>query len=123
MKDYKMRDAHGEIAGRETEVLDALKIEWRKASNGKHIHCPFPDHEDRNPSWRWDTKTVRWHCTCGERSGSVFDAAIRMGRASDWKGVRRVKQPLTSRTKQVISLLKPWLHPMILSLIRHLILF
>ena len=81
----RSRDAHSEIAGRETEVLDALKIEWRKASvGGKHMRCPFPDHEDKNPSWRWDAKGVKWHCTCGERSGSVFDAVIRMGKASDF---------------------------------------
>ena len=82
----RSRDAHGEIAGREMEVLDALKIPWRKAcspTGSIKMRCPFPGHEDKNPSWRWDTKTAHWHCTCG--NGSVFDAVIRMGQASDWK--------------------------------------
>ena len=80
-----MRDAHGEIAGRETEVLDALGIAWRKASNptgSVKMRCPFPDHEDRRPSWRWDQKDAHWKCTCG--TGSVFDAVQRMGKAANW---------------------------------------
>ena len=80
-------DAHGDIAGRETEILDALKIAWRKACSATgsvKMHCPFPDHEDKHPSWRWDTGKAKWHCTCGERSGSVFDAVIRMGQAKDF---------------------------------------
>ena len=79
-----MRDAHGEIAGRETEALDALGIAWRKAATGSvKMRCPFPDHEDKNPSWRWDAKGRHWLCTCG--TGTVFDAAIRMGKAKDWR--------------------------------------
>jgi hypothetical protein len=98
-----MRDAHGEIAGRETEVLDALKIEWRKACNGKHIHCPFPGHDDKHPSWRWDAKDVRWKCTCGV--GSVFDAAIAMGQAADWKGALAwVRKVLAVENEEVAEL-------------------
>ena len=40
-----IRDA---ARGRETDILDALGIPWR---NGRpHIHCPYPDHPDKNPS-------------------------------------------------------------------------
>ena len=83
----RSRDAHSEIAGRETEVLDALGIAWRKActpTGSVKMRCPFPDHEDKHPSWRWDAGKKKWHCTCGERSGSVFDAVVRMGQAKDF---------------------------------------
>jgi hypothetical protein len=44
-----IRDA---VHGREGDVLDALGIAWR---NGRrHIQCPYPDHTDKDPSWRWD---------------------------------------------------------------------
>ncbi len=67
-------NAHAEIAGREEALLAALGISW--PGRGGHIRCPFPDHEDRNPSWRWDSDLVRWFCTCGH--GDVFDAIGRM---------------------------------------------
>jgi Protein of unknown function (DUF3987) len=57
------------VEGRETEILDSLPIVWR---NGKlHVQCPFADHPDRHPSWRWDEREQRYHCTCG--SGDIFD--------------------------------------------------
>jgi hypothetical protein len=66
-----IRDA---VAGREAEVLDALGIFW----NGKsHIRCPYPDHEDQNPSWRWDPVKRRAHCTC-TRSASIFDVVAKV---------------------------------------------
>lgn len=79
------RDAHGEIAGRETDILDVLGIAWRKAcgaTGSVKMRCPFPDHEDRDPSWRWDTSKKKWHCTCG--NGSAFDAVMRMGKANNF---------------------------------------
>jgi hypothetical protein len=54
-------DLYKAVEGRETEVLSALSIAW--ASKG-HIRCPYPDHTDRNPSWRWDQRQARAHCTC-----------------------------------------------------------
>jgi len=78
------RDIKAEIAGRETEILTALGIPWPPPGRQRHINCPFPDHDDKHPSWRWDDRETRWHCTCG--SGDVLDAAQRMGKASDFPG-------------------------------------
>ncbi len=78
------RDAYDKIAGRETELLSALGIRWQD-SLGRKIRCPFPDHTDADPSWRWDPKKLPkpgWHCSCG--GGDIIDAAIRIGRAHDF---------------------------------------
>ena len=65
-------------AGRTGEILAALGITPNK--RGAHIHCPFPAHADRNPSWRWDDREGRYYCTCG--GGDILDLVIQMGRAS-----------------------------------------
>lgn len=64
-----------EIArGREHEILRALGID---PGNGRrHQHCPLPDHQDRNPSWRWDSGKARFFCSCS--SGDVAELAARM---------------------------------------------
>jgi hypothetical protein len=37
-------DIRAAVKGRETEVLDGLRIPWR---DGKpHIRCPYPEHVD-----------------------------------------------------------------------------
>ena len=64
------------VKGREHEVLDALGIEWQKGR--PHINCPYPDHDDERPSWRWDAQKVRAHCTCIAGSDSVFDVAMKI---------------------------------------------
>jgi hypothetical protein len=43
-------------------VLAALGIQWSGTSG--HIACPYPDHPDRDPSWRWDDKRKVAFCTC-----------------------------------------------------------
>jgi hypothetical protein len=65
-------------SGRHAEILAALGIPTTR--RGAHIRCPFPSHPDRNPSWRWDDRTERWHCTCGH--GDILDLVVQMGRAS-----------------------------------------
>ena len=58
------------VKARETEILDGLKIDWR--SGQPHITCPYPSHDDEDPSWRWDEKKARAVCSClGEHS--IFD--------------------------------------------------
>ena len=42
------------VRGRETEVLQALNIPW--GDGAMHLTCPYPDHADEHPSWRWDGK-------------------------------------------------------------------
>jgi hypothetical protein len=60
-----IRDA---VTGREADILNALGIPWSGGST--HIFCPYPDHPDRDPSWRWDDKRKVAFCTCiGSRPG------------------------------------------------------
>jgi hypothetical protein len=75
-------DIRAAVRGRETDLLDALNIDWRRAK--PHIRCPYQDHDDNNPSWRWDERKRKAFCTCGVRDalevlmgveGIEFDAA------------------------------------------------
>lgn len=69
-------DIRAAVKGRETEVLDLIVAGWR---DGKpHIRCPYPDHADNNPSWRWDKRKARAFCTCIERSNSIFDVVAKV---------------------------------------------
>src|SRR5262249_32193348 len=56
------------VRGRETDVLDRLNIPWRRGN--PHINCPYPEHPDKTPSWRWDVDGARAFCSCG--SDSIF---------------------------------------------------
>ncbi len=65
------------VRGRETEVLRALGIPWEDGA--RHISCPYPDHADQNPSWRWDERKAKAFCTCIERGGhSIFEIVMRI---------------------------------------------
>jgi putative DNA primase/helicase len=70
------RDIHEEIRGRELEIVRALGIDWPPRNHATHINCPFPDHDDADPSWRWDPRKGHWYCSCD--SGSAVDAVMRM---------------------------------------------
>jgi hypothetical protein len=50
------------IVGRETDVLDALGVDWR--AGRPHIPCPYPEHGDENASWRSDKRHGKARCTC-----------------------------------------------------------
>ena len=63
------------VKRRESDVLQALGIPWDDGAG--HITCPYPDHADANPSWRWDERKARAHCTCVGRSHSIFDVVMR----------------------------------------------
>jgi hypothetical protein len=63
------------VKGQEITVLAALCIAWQ--NDAQHIACPYPDHDDQNPSWRWDQRKARAYCTCIERSHSIFDMVMR----------------------------------------------
>jgi Toprim domain len=62
------------VKGRETEVLEALQISWE--TGAPHIHCPYPDHADENPSWRWIERQAKACCTCIERTHSILDVVM-----------------------------------------------
>jgi hypothetical protein len=68
-----IRDA---LKGHETEILDKLGIGW---CGGKpHVRGPYPSHDDKDPSWRWDERKHRAYCTCIEKSHGVFDVVMAM---------------------------------------------
>ena len=62
------------VRGLEKEVLEALKIGWQDGT--PHIRCPYPDHSDENPSWRWIERRAKACCTCTERAHSIFDVMM-----------------------------------------------
>jgi hypothetical protein len=43
-----------------------------------HISCPYAEHADENPSWRWDERRARAHCSCIERGHSIFDVLMQV---------------------------------------------
>lgn len=59
------------VAGRELDVLADLGVPWPGASS--HIRCPYPGHDDENPSWRWDADKERAYCTCPSPNGRSHD--------------------------------------------------
>jgi len=65
------------IRGRETDILDGLGIDWKPRKARPHIHCPYRDHADGNPSWRWDALKARAFCTC-TKSDSIFDVLMKI---------------------------------------------
>ena len=58
-------DIRAALAGRETELLDSLNIPWRDGQ--PHVRCPYRDHADDHPSWRWEQRKREAFCTCGAR--------------------------------------------------------
>ena len=66
---------HEAVKGRETEVLDGLGILWREAR--PHLRCPYPEHADEDPSWRWEEKRAKARCTC-TRGDSIFDVVMKV---------------------------------------------
>ena len=66
-----------DLAGRELDILRWIGIAWPPARRQMHIHCPFPGHDDKNPSWRWDGRKKAWFCSqCG--GGDILHAVERM---------------------------------------------
>jgi hypothetical protein len=55
------------IRGHETGILDGLGIDWQQSKASPHTNCPYLDHADTRPSWRWDARKRRAFCTCGAR--------------------------------------------------------
>ncbi len=69
-------DVKAAVAGREAEVLDALGIDWRQGR--PHINCPYPDHADKHPSWRWCAARRRAFCICTASADDVFDITMKL---------------------------------------------
>jgi hypothetical protein len=92
----RTKDVRAAAKGRESDILDALGIAWR---NGRpHIPCPYPDHDDRNPSWRFDARTGRAFCTCiiDGKSDGIFDVVMKM-KAADFDAAKIIVAELLYR--------------------------
>jgi hypothetical protein len=72
-------DIRGAVKGREVEILDALSVGWRGRNGQQHIRCPYKDHPDEHPSWRWDERKGRAYCSCiTDGSHSIFDVMMKI---------------------------------------------
>ena len=68
--------------GNEARIFAALGIVWPPPSPGRTIKCPFPDHADKKPSWRWDVQKRLYACSCadpvnGRHGGDLADVIRR----------------------------------------------
>ncbi len=65
------KEIRAAVDGHETEVLDALGIDWKACR--PHIDCPYPEHGGKG-DWRWDVNKKKAFCTCqnGHADG-IFD--------------------------------------------------
>jgi hypothetical protein len=61
------------VAGHETQILDALNIDWDARG---HVDCPYPDHGGK-ADWRWDSKYRKARCTCS-KADSIFDVLMKI---------------------------------------------
>ena len=88
------------IVGHEVDLLGRLGVDW-SLNDRHHIRCPFPDHEDRHPSWRWDSARQAWFCTCG--GGDFISAVMRM-RACEFKeAVQWLERDLGIHRRPVVT--------------------
>jgi hypothetical protein len=71
------KDIKTAIQGREIDVLQALGVGWESGQKN-HIRCPFPNHDDIRPSWRWDEEKAIGFCSCSDRSFSIFDIVMKI---------------------------------------------
>jgi hypothetical protein len=81
----KPDDIHGIVAGRQLEILTALGIKWDAGRPRRHINCPYPDHKDERPSWRWDHDKGMAYCSCCH--ANIFGVVERV-RGCDWRAAR-----------------------------------
>ncbi len=70
------------IAGQEESILAALGID--PCAGRQHQQCPYPDHDDRHPSWRWDEKKKCALCSCIQGSCDDIFEVIKKMRGCDF---------------------------------------
>ncbi len=64
----------------------------------RHQRCPFSDHEDRNPSFRYDPDAGLVYCTCLEEQGCSLTDAISRARGLDFQTAVRQIEAITGET-------------------------
>jgi len=104
------------VRGREMDVLRAIRISWD--AGARHISCPYPDHADENPSWRWDARKARAFCTCiRQRGGHSILEVIKRVEGIDFETAKLRVAEILGRTDLIetqggqrmdtVSLLQP----------------
>lgn len=73
------------VGGRESEILAALGIDLD--ASGAHVRCPYPDHEDVHPSYRWIAGEAKAVCTCRSKHG-IIDVVMN-AKGLDFAGAAR----------------------------------
>ena len=73
------------VAGREEAVLTALGIDWERGR--PHIRCPYPNHEDKDPSWRWEGSKSCAFCSCTDKADDIL-SIIRKVKNMDFDGAK-----------------------------------
>jgi hypothetical protein len=75
------------VKRREATVLAALGIAWQNGA--PHISCPYPDHADQHPSWRWDERKARAFCTCiTQRGGHGILEVVKRVKGIDFEAAK-----------------------------------
>ena len=94
-----IRDA---VAGQEPKILKALGILW--TGSPAHIRCPYRDHIDVHPSWRWDARKKRAYCTCAQ-SNSIFDVISKI-RGVDFEAAKIIAAEIIDRPDLIRQIYK-----------------
>ncbi len=72
------RDLKTAVAGRETDILDNLSVDWRRCSGSNHIRCPYPEHGSDGENWRWDARKAKAFCSCQTgHADSILDVVMK----------------------------------------------
>jgi DNA primase len=87
------------MKGHEIQVLNALGINWN--GGAPHTRCPYPDHDDINPSWRWDEPNRRARCTCC-KSASIFDVISKV-KGIDFEAAKVLAAELIGRSDLILG--------------------
>ena len=78
---------HEAARSQEMDVLRALGIAWEDGA--RHISCPYPDHLDQNPSWRWDARKAKAFCTCiTQRGGHSILEIVKRVKGIDFEAAK-----------------------------------
>jgi hypothetical protein len=94
------------VRGREVELLRTAGVDWPPRDGASHRECPYPFHDDNDPSWRLldNGKAI---CTCCEgRAHSVFDVLVHLGLAANYEEAKLVAAQLLGR-EDLISEVHP----------------
>jgi hypothetical protein len=85
--------------GHEDEIVRAIGIPWRGRD---HIRCPYPDHDDKNPSWRLMASGLAICTCCAGKTHTVFDVAMKVV-GIDFEAAKIRVAQLIGRTDLIIN--------------------